>query len=168
MNEFDESTVKTSVLFVCMGNICRSPTAEGIFRHKVQQAGLGEAIHIDSAGTHAYHIGQAPDPRAIKAAARRGYDLSPLRARKIEVEDFHRFDHVLAMDEDNLAILTGLRPGDARAGVRLVMEYAPALGAREVPDPYYGGEAGFERMVDMLEAATDSLLAELRARHGLG
>ena len=155
-----------SVLFVCMGNICRSPTAEGVFVRKVHEAGLQQQIRIDSAGTHAYHVGNPPDERMQRAALRRGYDLSALRARKVEVQDFTRFDYVLAMDEDNLAILqrlhtqTGTDSEPAKLG--LMMDFAADQGyASEVPDPYYGGESGFERVLDMLEAATEGLLQQI-------
>ncbi|MEW5837328.1 MAG: low molecular weight protein-tyrosine-phosphatase [Pseudomonadota bacterium] len=159
---------KSSVLFVCMGNICRSPTAEGVFARKVSEAGLGQRIRIDSAGTHAYHIGNPPDERTQRAAHRRGYDLSRLRARKVEAQDFTRFDYVLAMDEDNLAILQRLRAqADAaspRGHLGLMMDFAEEATryAREVPDPYYGGEAGFERVLDMIEAAAEGLLARIQ------
>ena len=155
------------VLFVCMGNICRSPTAEGVFARKVREAGLAQHIRIDSAGTHAYHIGNPPDERTQRAAKRRGYDLSALRARKVEVHDFMHFDYVLAMDEENLAILQDLRARiDAarlQAHLGLMMDFASdaANHAREVPDPYYGGEAGFERVLDMIEAAADGLLQRI-------
>lgn len=159
---------EVSVLFVCMGNICRSPTAEGVFRHKVKEAGWLERIHIDSAGTHAYHIGNPPDPRTMQAAQRRGYDLSALRARKVEALDFTRFDYVLAMDEDNLAILERLMPTGHGARVGLFMDYAPGYGVREVPDPYYGGPAGFEQVLDMVEAAAEGLLEAIRRERGWG
>lgn len=157
---------EVSVLFVCMGNICRSPTAEGVFRHQVAQAGLLERVHIDSAGTHAYHIGNPPDPRTLEAAQRRGYDLSGLRARKVEVRDFAHFDYLLAMDEDNLAMLERLKPAESRGRVGLFMEFAPGYGVREVPDPYYGGPAGFERVLDMVEAAATGLLEVIRSERG--
>ncbi|MEW5973720.1 MAG: low molecular weight protein-tyrosine-phosphatase [Pseudomonadota bacterium] len=157
---------EVSVLFVCMGNICRSPTAEGVFTRKVAEAGLIGRIRIDSAGTHAYHIGNPPDPRTMRAAQRRGYDLSALRARKVEVPDFSRFDYVLAMDEDNLAILNRLMPAESPSRVGLFMEFAPGYGAREVPDPYYGGPAGFEQVLDMVEAAAEGLLETIRRERG--
>ncbi|MGK0673425.1 MAG: low molecular weight protein-tyrosine-phosphatase [Halothiobacillaceae bacterium] len=157
---------EVSVLFVCMGNICRSPTAEGVFTRKVTEAGLSGRIRIDSAGTHAYHIGNPPDPRAIHAAQQRGYDLSALRARKVEVADFARFDYVLAMDAANLAILERLMPVGSSARVGLFMEFAPEYGIREVPDPYYGGPAGFEQVLDMVEAAAEGLLASIRRECG--
>ncbi|MEW6446363.1 MAG: low molecular weight protein-tyrosine-phosphatase [Pseudomonadota bacterium] len=161
-----ENKEKVSVLFVCMGNICRSPTAEGVFVRMVREAGLMERIRIDSAGTHAYHIGNPPDPRSQQAALRRGYDLSPLRARKVAPTDFSAFDYVLAMDEDNLSILRGLMPTEARAHVGLFMGFAPDYGVREVPDPYYGGERGFEQVLDMVEAAATGLLDTIRRTHG--
>lgn len=156
----------TSVLFVCMGNICRSPTAEGVFRRKAAEAGLIERIHIDSAGTHAYHIGNPPDPRAMQAAQRRGYDLFSLRARKVSVQDFTRFDYVLAMDEDNLAILERLMPAGSPSRVGLFMEFAPGHGVREVPDPYYGGASGFEQVLDMVEMAAEGLLETILRERG--
>jgi len=159
------SADSVSVLFVCMGNICRSPTAEGVFVRKVREAGLSERIRIDSAGTHAYHIGNPPDERTQRAALRRGYDLSALRARKVEVQDFSRFDYVLAMDAANLAILKALhvQVEGARVQPGLFMDFATDTGfAREVPDPYYGGEAGFERVLDMIEAAAEGLLARIQ------
>jgi len=157
---------EVSVLFVCMGNICRSPTAEGVFARKVAEAGLTERIRIDSAGTHAYHIGNPPDPRTVQAAQRRGYDLSALRARKVEVTDFFRFDYVLAMDEDNLAILNRLMPAESPSRVGLLMEFAPDYGICEVPDPYYGGAAGFEQVLDMVESAAEGLLEAIRRERG--
>lgn len=167
MSQVYESIGNTSVLFVCMGNICRSPTAEGVFRRKVSEAGLVERIHIDSAGTHAYHIGNPPDPRTMHAALRRGYDLSSLRARKVGAQDFSRFDYVLAMDEDNLAILERLMPSGGSARVGLFMEFAPGYGVREVPDPYYGGVSGFEQVLDMVEMAAEGLLETIRRERGL-
>ncbi|MGD9887712.1 MAG: low molecular weight protein-tyrosine-phosphatase [Halothiobacillaceae bacterium] len=155
------------VLFVCMGNICRSPTAEGVFMRKVHEAGLSERIRIDSAGTHAYHIGNPPDERTQRSALRRGYDLSSLRARKVEAQDFMHFDYILAMDADNLAILQQLRASLAAENVRahlgLMMDFADAKASHphEVPDPYYGGEAGFERVLDMIEAASEGLLERI-------
>jgi len=166
MSQASELKEKVSVLFVCMGNICRSPTAEGVFVHKVREAGLSERIRIDSAGTHAYHVGNPSDPRSQQAASRRGYDLSPLRARKVAAPDFSSFDYVLAMDEDNLAILRSLMPAESRAHVGLFMEFAPGAAEREVPDPYYGGERGFEQVLDMVEAAAEGLLQSICARRG--
>jgi low molecular weight protein-tyrosine phosphatase len=156
------ATVK--VLFVCMGNICRSPTAEAVFRQYVEQAGLSEQIHIDSAGTHNYHIGEAPDRRAQQAARQRGYDMGALRGRQVGREDFHRFDYVLAMDRGNLAILERLRPSDADSYLGLFLDFARSHAEREVPDPYYGGADGFERVLNMVEDAAEGLLTHLRER----
>lgn len=150
------------VLFVCMGNICRSPTAEGVFRAKVEAAGLSEQIQIDSAGTHDYHIGKAPDSRTQVAAKQRGYDLSRLRGRQVTAQDFLAFDYVLAMDLDNLAILQRLRPKNASSHLGLFLAYARSHSQREVPDPYYGGAAGFERVLDMVEDAAEGLLNHIR------
>lgn len=154
-----------SVLFVCMGNICRSPTAEAVFRACVEEAGLLQDILIDSAGTHDYHVGDPPDARAQLAARRRGYDMSALRGRQVGVEDFTRFDYVLAMDRDNLAILQRLRPGGAAGHLGLFLEFANRHSQREVPDPYYGGADGFERVLDMVEDAAEGLLQHIRQRH---
>jgi protein-tyrosine phosphatase len=151
----------TRVLFVCTGNICRSPTAEGVFRKLVSEAGLGPAVSADSAGTHGYHVGEPPDPRAREAAARRGYDLSELRARRVQQEDFHRFDLVLAMDREHHSILARMaQPSNARK-LQLMMSYARRFSEDEVPDPYYGGPRGFELVLDMLEDASRGLLESL-------
>jgi protein-tyrosine phosphatase len=151
-----------SVLFVCTGNICRSPTAEGVFRKLVADAGLNGWIAIDSAGTHGYHTGEPPDNRTQAAALRRGYDLSKLRARRVAREDFHRFDLVLAMDRDHHAILAKLAPPSAEHKVKLMMEFARSSARAEVPDPYYGGPDGFELVLDLLEDAAEGLLETLR------
>jgi len=151
------------VLFVCMGNICRSPTAEGVLRKLVEEAGLVERIKIDSAGTHAYHVGEPPDARAQAAARRRGIDLSPLRGRQAIAEDMKRFDYVLAMDEENLENLLSICPAGFEHKVGLFMEHASGH-PREVPDPYFGGAAGFDRVLDMIEAASEGLLNEIRQR----
>jgi protein-tyrosine phosphatase len=160
--------MKVKVLFVCMGNICRSPTAEAVFRQRVEQAGLLEHIHIDSAGTHDYHIGDAPDARTQQAARLRGYDMSKLRGRQVAVADFARFDYVLAMDNANLSILQRLRPRDAQSHLGLFLEFAVKHDEREVPDPYYGGADGFERVLDMVEDAADGLLRHIRQQHKIG
>ncbi|WP_457669089.1 low molecular weight protein-tyrosine-phosphatase [Thiolapillus sp.] len=154
-----------SVLFVCMGNICRSPTAHGVFRKLVQDEGLDQLIQIDSAGTHAYHVGSPPDRRAQATALGRNLDLSDLRGRQVEMEDFHRFDYVLAMDNENLDILNQLCPIGMQAKLRLFMDYAPDYGMSEVPDPYYGGDRGFEQVFDMIEEASKGLLEDIRQRH---
>lgn len=151
------------VLFVCLGNICRSPTAEGVFRHKLREAGLEGRIEVDSAGTGDWHVGKPPDSRTRRAAQRRGYDLSPLRGRQVAAADFARFDLILAMDQRNLQHLQGLRPATAPTELDLFLRrYALALD--EVPDPYYGGEEGFERVLDLIEQASEALLAELKGR----
>ncbi len=152
------------VLFVCMGNICRSPTAHGVFRELVRQEGLEDAIQIDSAGTHAYHVGNPPDQRAQATARNRGIDLSDLRARQVNPEDFERFDYVLAMDEENLAILRELCPPGREERLRLFLDFAPQRPEREVPDPYYGGPQGFEHVFDLVEEAARGLLEDIRQR----
>ena len=154
-----------SVVFVCMGNICRSPTAEAVFRAKVREAGLEEQIIIDSAGTHDYHIGSPPDTRTRRAASQRGYDMSALRGRQVEVADFSRFDYVLAMDNANMAILQKLCPQIYKDRLGLFLHYAEKHHEREVPDPYYGGEDGFERVLDMVEDAATGLLLHIKAKH---
>ena len=150
------------ILFVCMGNICRSPTAEGVFRKTASAESLGIALEIDSAGTHAYHVGEPPDPRARRAAETRGVDLSRKRARRVSVEDFARFDLVLAMDELNRAVLLELCPIEYRERVRLFLEFAPQVGRRDVPDPYYGGSNGFEYVLDLVEEGSLGLLEHVR------
>jgi protein-tyrosine phosphatase len=155
---------KVSVLFVCMGNICRSPTAHGVFRAKVMEANLAEAVAIDSAGTHAYHVGNEPDRRAQETARRRGIDLSDLVARRVSEEDFSRFDYVVAMDQDNFLSLAEICPEEHREKLHLFMDFAPRMRTREVPDPYYGGAAGFERVFDLVEAAAQGLLDEIRGK----
>jgi protein-tyrosine phosphatase len=151
-----------AILFVCLGNICRSPTAEGVFRDRARRAGLLPRLEVDSAGTGAWHLGEPPDKRAIVHAAKRGYDLTPLRARQVSVEDFQRFNWILAMDQSNLRELEALQPRSHAGYLGLFLDLAPHVGLREVPDPYYGGAAGFERVLDLVEAASDALLAKLR------
>jgi protein-tyrosine phosphatase len=150
------------VLFVCTGNICRSPTAEGVFRKLVADAGLADRIRADSAGTHAYHVGEPPDRRTQLAARSRGYDLSELRARRVARDDFRHFDLVLAMDREHREILGGLAPPSAGHKLRLMMEFARRSAHDEVPDPYYGGPEGFELVLDLLEDAAEGLLETLR------
>ncbi len=152
------------VLFVCLGNICRSPTAEAVFRHHVRDAGLEQRIHIDSAGTSDYHQGYPPDERARIAAGRRGYEMAGLRARQVSAGDFHEFHYLLAMDRANLEDLRRLAPREHLVKARLFMDFSGAYRGREVPDPYYGGAQGFERVLDMLEDGARGLLAELRGR----
>ena len=151
---------KTSVLFVCMGNICRSPTAEGVFRYHAEQSGQAERLLIDSAGTHAYHTGEPPDRRARAAAERRGMSLEGIRARRVNAEDFELFDLIIAMDEDNLERLRHEAPEEHQAKLRLFLEFGES-DEREVPDPYYGGSAGFERVLDLVEEASRGLLGTL-------
>jgi protein-tyrosine phosphatase len=157
-----------SVLFVCMGNICRSPTAEAVFRRLVAVEAPELALRIDSAGTHGYHVGAPPDARSQAAARRRGIDMSALRARRLVRGDFERFDYVLVMDERNREDALEIAPAAHRATLRLFLEYAPTLGRIEVPDPYYGGENGFEEVLDLVEEASRGLLEELRTRAGRG
>lgn len=153
---------RVAVLFVCTGNICRSPTAEGIFRKFVKDAGLDERMFADSAGTHGYHVGEPPDLRAQAAAARRGYDLSGLRARRLDQGDFDRFDLLLGMDRDHYSILQSMGRVSAGGQPKLMMSYARRFKVEEVPDPYYGGPQGFERVLDMLEDASQGLLESLK------
>ena len=153
------------VLFVCLGNICRSPTSEGIFRAMVTNAGLGDLISIDSAGTGAWHEGDPPDPRGQAAAIRRGYDLSDQRARKVAIRDFEQFDYIIGMDSQNCADLTALAPEAACDKIKLFLDFAPHLGHRDVPDPYYGGPQGFDNVLDLVEEASKGLLNDIRRRH---
>lgn len=158
-------TVK--VLFVCMGNICRSPTAQGVFTRHVAESNLSEVILIDSAGTHAYHIGEPPDRRASAAAQRRGIDLTDQKARRVEEADFEVFDYVLAMDQSNYEHLASLCLPEHRSRLHLFLDFAPELAGRDVPDPYYGGATGFERVLDLIELASRGLLTNIRQQHGL-
>jgi protein-tyrosine phosphatase len=158
-----EDSEKVSVLFVCMGNICRSPTAEGVFRHHVAEAGLDHLFEIDSAGTHAYHVGEPPDRRAQEAATRRGFSLVDIRARRVAEDDFERFRHIIAMDEDNLVMLREQADPAQRDKIRLFLEFGSGP-ETEVPDPYYGGAKGFERVLDLVEDASRGLLELLRQR----
>ncbi len=154
---------KTRVLFVCMGNICRSPTAEGVFRHHAVQAGVADRLDIDSAGTHAYHVGEPADRRAREAAARRGMSLDGIRARRVHENDFVEFDYIIAMDRDNLAILQGESPPELHHKLKLFLDFTEG-DETEVPDPYYGGAAGFERVLDLVENASRGLLETLSRR----
>ena len=154
----------TSVLFVCMGNICRSPTAEGVFRKLHQELAPELDLHIESAGTHDYHLGQAPDGRARAAALRRGIDIGGHRGRQVQEQDFHTFHYILAMDQDNLRRLKSLCPPGASAELRLLLEYAAAVPIKEVPDPYYGNRQDFEQVLDLVEAGGRGLLEEIRQK----
>ncbi|MFO7855948.1 MAG: low molecular weight protein-tyrosine-phosphatase [Paracoccaceae bacterium] len=156
-----DADAETRLLLVCLGNICRSPAAEAVLRARAEAAGL--AVAVDSAGTGDWHAGEPPDRRMQAAARTRGLDLSALRARQVRAEDFHAFDLILAMDRANLAALRRLRPDGARAELALMLDHAPDLGGpAEVPDPYHGGPEGFERVLDLLEAASDGVLDRLR------
>ena len=153
---------KIKVLFVCMGNICRSPTAEGVFTKLVKDHNLEAHFVIDSAGTHAYHIGKEPDLRSQSAAVERGIDLSNLRARKVSDEDFEDFDFLLAMDDENYSILISTCPEEYKTKIKYFLDYAPHLNERQVPDPYFGGAYGFQRVLDMVEEASAGFLKTLR------
>ena len=150
------------ILFVCMGNLCRSPTAEAVFRHVIRQAGLEHAIECDSAGTHDYHIGDPPDERAQHAAARRGYDMSGLRGRQVAQRDFEQFDRVFAMDRHNLALLKRACPAQHAHKLALYGDAHERYAGQEVPDPYYGGASSFEQVLDMVEQINATLLESLR------
>ncbi|MFM1918791.1 MAG: hypothetical protein RLZZ303_425 [Candidatus Hydrogenedentota bacterium] len=158
---------KVRVLFVCMGNICRSPTAEGIFRNLVETEGLSHRIEIDSAGTGGWHEGEAPDRRAQAEARRRGIDIGGLRARQVRRNDFDDFHYIVAMDRQNRRELTAICPPAQRERIQLLLDFAPQLAEQEVPDPYYGGEDGFLYVFDLVEEASRELLKRIRATHGL-
>lgn len=153
------------VLFVCMGNICRSPTAEGVFTHLVERQGLSHLIGSDSAGTHAYHVGEPPDVRAQQAARKRGVAMAGLTARRVYDDDFSRFDYILAMDRDNLRNLQAMCPAEHQSKIRLLLDYAPSSDASEVPDPYYGNKSGFDRVLDLVEQGSRGLLLDILDRH---
>jgi protein-tyrosine phosphatase len=153
----------TGVLFVCTGNICRSPTAEGVFRHLARERGLLKALRVESAGTHDYHVGEAPDARAIAHAARRGYDISRLRARQVSPADFRTFDRILAMDRGHLRLLNSIAPAEAPARIAMFLDHSVRWRGLDVPDPYYGASRGFEEVLDMVEEASARLLEEIVA-----
>ena len=155
---------RVSVLFVCMGNICRSPTAEGVFQHVVEEAGFAENILADSAGTHAYHVNEPADRRAREAAKRRGYSLDDIRARRVQEDDFERFDYILAMDRRNHEMLLEQADEEYHDKIRLFLEFSSGH-EDEVPDPYFGGSSGFERVLDLIEDASKGLLKMLRDNH---
>ena len=158
---------KIRVLMVCMGNICRSPMAHGVFAERIREAGLDHAVDVDSAGTHSYHVGEPPDRRAQAAARARGYELSGQRARRLVADDFRNFDYVLVMDDENLRNARTLQPSDGRARLHRFLEFAGSRPEREVPDPYYGGAQGFATVMDLVEEAATGFLSHLRQRHGL-
>ena len=156
-----EASVSVAVLFVCLGNICRSPTAEGIFRAQVQAAGLSNRILVDSAGSHAYHEGESPDIRACAAALERGFDLSGQVGRKIRTSDFECFDYILAMDRENLDYLQKMQPPDSHSRVALFLDYADGHAGQSVPDPYFGHSDGFALVIDLVESAGKGLLKQI-------
>ena len=156
------------VLFVCTGNICRSPTAEAVCRFALQRAGLAREVYADSAGTHDYHVGDPPDPRAQEAARRRGYDMSALRGREVTYEDLMEFDYVLAMDEVNLQQLRRNCLSEHRHKLQLLTEFSGKFAGHEIPDPYYGGAKAFETVLDMIEDSVSGLIEHLRARPQAG
>lgn len=151
----------TRVLFVCLGNICRSPTAHGVFEARVVARGLEREIEVDSCGTGDWHVGHPPDRRALAEAKGRGYDLSELRARQVAPADFEHYDYILAMDRSNLRDLEAMRPSGFTGHLGLFLDFAPTADVREVPDPYYGGDDGFTHVLDLIEAASDGLLQEI-------
>jgi protein-tyrosine phosphatase len=153
-----------NILFICMGNICRSPSAEGFFTTALQQTGFKNRVSVDSAGTHGYHVGAAPDPRAVDVAANFGVDIADLRARKVTTSDFHNFDLLIAMDQGNLLDLQRIQPADSTADLKMMMQYHPQGHPLEVPDPYYGGLDGFTYMCELLDQATQGLMKDIEAR----
>lgn len=167
MNEPGNMMSEIKILFVCMGNICRSPTAEGVFREKVNAAGLQDKIKIESAGTHAYHIGEPPDQRSQKAAIKRGFDLSKQRARKVSNNDFIEFDYIFAMDMSNEEDLNSICPSGMEDKIHLFLNFALNSNTQEVPDPYYGRGNGFEVVLDLIEDASEGLLNHLKTQHSI-
>jgi len=160
-----QGTLETvSILVVCTGNICRSPTAEGVLRDRVEKRGLSDRIRVASAATHDYHVGEAPDPRAVRHASKRGYDLSALRASQVRERDFHEHDYILAMDRGHLRILRSIAPSGAKARIGLFLDASARWKGEDVPDPYYGGVEGFERVLDMVEEAAERWLDRIEAQ----
>ncbi|MGD2139309.1 MAG: low molecular weight protein-tyrosine-phosphatase [Burkholderiales bacterium] len=166
MPEHTDAPANIRVLFVCTGNICRSPSAEGVFRHLVESENLGDLVLIDSAGTHGYHVGEQPDRRSVLTAARRGYDLSQLRARQLSGTDFSEFDYLLAMDRGHQMILESDAPREHRHKIAMFLDFSRNYTGQEVPDPYYGGGQGFERVLDLIEDGAAGLLAEIKKKLG--
>jgi protein-tyrosine phosphatase len=156
-------TVK--VLFVCLGNICRSPTAQAVFEYKLEQAALSDLVYVDSCGTAAYHIGEAPDSRAIKAAKKRNYRMEHLTGRQLATNDFEEFDFILAMDQQNLDNILARKPHKSAAHISLFLEFDKDLKQKEVPDPYYGARDSFEEVLDLIETASDALIAYIHNKH---
>ncbi len=163
MTEFSSGPAVVSVLVVCTGNICRSPTAEGVLRHLVEKRGLAGRVRIESAGTHDYHVGEGPDPRSVRHASKRGYDLSALRAAQVSPADFHAYDYILAMDHGHLRMLKALAPREAKARIGLFLDASARWKGEDVPDPYYGGAEGFEQVLDMVEEAGERWLDRIEA-----
>jgi protein-tyrosine phosphatase len=161
----DSAKPVTSILFVCLGNICRSPIAEGMFRHIANQAGAGHRFFIDSAGLGSWHVGHPPDERAQQALEARGIEISGLRARQVTAEDFDKFDLILPMDRANRQGLLKLAPNDRQDKIHLLMEYAPHLGVREIPDPFFGGTEGFDYVCQLVDAACRGLLHTLTPKN---
>jgi len=159
---------KVSVLFVCLGNICRSPTAHGVFQGMVDGSGFADAIEVDSAGTGDWHIGHSPDQRTSQVAATKGYDLNQLRARLVSGDDFEQFDYIIAMDRANLSDLVAMQPSNFSGFLGLFLDFSTQDSYREVPDPYYGGEDGFELVFNLVEEASRGLLQHIQANHSLG
>jgi len=155
------------VMFVCMGNICRSPTAHGVFRQLVLDEGYADDIYIESSGTHAYHVGKPPDSRAQQTARQRSLDLSDLRGQRVRLSDFAEFDYILPMDQDNYDILLGSSPAEHHNKIRMFLSFAPSISTRDVPDPYYGGAGGFDQVFDMVEAGSRGLLDDIIKKHDL-
>ncbi len=153
------------VLFICTGNICRSPTAEGVFRTLVHEEGLAGSVEADSAGIHGYHVGEPPDPRSVAAARRRGVDLSDLRARRVRSDDFERFDYLIAMDHGHRSALAAMASPRGEGRIHMMLGFAPQLAVEEVPDPYYGGGDGFEHVLDLIEASSAGLIEHIRRHH---
>ena len=160
----ERTMAEVSVLFICTGNICRSPTAQGVFEYKLAEVGLDARVYVDSAGTHGFHIGSHPDQRAQRAASRRGFDLSSQRSRCVAVDDFASFDYVIGMDYDNMHALREICPQEFSDKLSLFMAFVPQAAIEEVPDPYHGGSHGFEQVLDLVEKASDALLAHVRRR----
>ncbi len=155
---------KHAVLFVCLGNICRSPTAEGVFRHKLKNANLSSVFVVDSAGTGHWHVGSPPDQRAQETARQRGIDISNLRGRQVNDDDMERFDYIIAMDRANQQLLLQRAGRQYRDKIHLMLEFADVYDFKDVPDPYYGGAGGFDQVIDLIECASDGLLETILAR----
>ena len=167
MDEHATQQTAIRVLFICTGNICRSPTAEGVFRHLVTAEGLQQRVLVDSAGTHGYHVGEKPDRRSVLAAAARGYDLSGLRARQFSSGDFDNFDYLLAMDRGHRSILNGIAPTEHKEKIAMFLDFSSNYPGEDVPDPYYGGGQGFERVLDQIEDGAIGLLIEIKKKLGV-